>query len=196
MNIKNFKEKLIEKLYSLSDINKSIYSMYCIERIYGLYLLYTKKFNINTIYANQIKQRLWESIFYSNKDLNNLNREIENILPKEDFQGWEVALAINMSICFDISFKSMNNEHKNEVSGLYVYDSIFQVCCFLSHQKFIDKYLLNRIENSVIIAEEVNYQIQYLQYLEDKKVSLEKLKFYKNYWENNTLSIQYIKDKW
>ena len=49
MNIKNFKEKLIEKLYSLSDINKSIYSMYCIERIYGLYLLYTKKFNINII---------------------------------------------------------------------------------------------------------------------------------------------------
>ena len=47
MNIKNFKEKLIEKLYSLSDINKSIYSMYCIERIYGLYLLYTKKFNID-----------------------------------------------------------------------------------------------------------------------------------------------------
>lgn len=43
MNIKNFKEKLIEKLYSLSDLNKSIYSMYCIERIYGLYLLYTKK---------------------------------------------------------------------------------------------------------------------------------------------------------
>ena len=52
------------------------------------------------------------------------------------------------------------------------------------------------IENSVIIAEEVNYQIQYLQYLEDKKMSLEELKFYKNYWENNTLSIQYIKDKW
>ena len=79
---------------------------------------------------------------------------------------------------------------------VYVYDSIFQVCCFLSHQKFIDKHLLNRIENSVIIAEEVNYQIQYLQYLEDKKVSLEELKFYRNYWENNTLSIQYIKDKW
>ena len=82
------------------------------------------------------------------------------------------------------------------MSGLYVYDSIFQVCCFLSHQKIIDKYLLDRIENSVIIAEEVNYQIQYLQYLENKKVSLEELKFYKNYWENNTLSIQYIKDKW
>ena len=86
MNIKNFKEKLIEKLYSLSDINKSIYSMYCIERIYGLYLLYTEKFNINTIYANQIKQRLWESIFYSNKDLNNLNREIEIFCQKKIFK--------------------------------------------------------------------------------------------------------------
>ena len=43
MNIKNFKEKLIEKLYSLSDINKSIYSMYFIERIFGLYLFYSKK---------------------------------------------------------------------------------------------------------------------------------------------------------
>lgn len=196
MKITEFEKLLIINLRDLSNKDKYLYSLFCLERIYGLYHLYLNKFNISTNQSKHIKNKLWDCVGRGDRN-EDLFDEIEKILPLETFTGWEVSIAINVSICFDICLKAMNNDFFNiQNSGIYVYDTICQVCFFLSEEKIITTNLMNKIENSTLINNEVRNQIYTIQYIKNNNFKSSDLILLQNDWQNNPLTLEYIKENW
>lgn len=196
MKIIEFEKLLINNLTDLSNKDKCLYSLYCLERIYGLYHLYLNKFNIDINKSKHIKNKLWDCVGKGEKNRDLFN-EIEKILPLETFVGWEVSIGINVSICFDVCLKSINDDFSNiQNSGIYVYDTICQVCFSLSNEKFITTNLMDKIEHSTLINNEIRNQIYIIQYIKNNEFKPNNLFLLQNDWQNNSLTLEYIKENW
>lgn len=194
MKIVEFEKLLVNNLKDLSSEGKCLYSLYCLERIYGLYHLYLNKFNIDINKSKRIKNKLWDCVAKREKNRDLFN-EIEKILPLETFVGWEVSIGINVSICFDICVKSINYDFLNiQNSGIYIYDTICQICFSLSNERFITTNLMNKIENSTLINNEVRNQIYIIQYIKNNEFKHNDLILLHNDWQNNSLTLEYIKE--
>jgi Zn-finger protein len=178
-----YKKIINEQTAKLSYRKAALFSIYNCEKIVDMYDLIEKTYHIgNYTLIKKLTNYIWNNLCSSNpnKELERYFNHLDALVPDgEKYPGHYNAIALNVVICLDVSYKCLAKDINNSnLSGLYVYDTIRQVLLHKDKEiKFITEDIIEKIDNTKVVQNEIEDEIKILNIISNFSVNQENIDY-------------------
>lgn len=170
-----FKDTLTYMLDKFSTVKKGLYCMYNTERIINNYTLIYKQYNIEDKFDIRVPaDDIWSYLLRGVpiKDCNMAKYILDCDMYPGVLNTLALNVCINLQVTNDVILDKNSLDSQPSLTGLYVYDTIHQV--LLSKcidNKYITKEVELRLDETRVVKNEVEHQLDIIKILEDSKFS-------------------------